>query len=70
MDSSRGIPVEHKLETYNMPRPGPTLCHPKNWLCRSERNSALDTLAPLLPLAHINGDNAYSPTNTRYKTTR
>ena len=43
---------------------------PKNWLCRSERNSALDTLAPVSPLAHINGDNAYSPPNTRYKTTR
>ena len=43
MDFVRGIQVEHKLETYNMPRTGPTLCHPKNWLCRSERNSALDT---------------------------
>ena len=61
MDSLRGIPVEHKLETYNMPRTGPTLCHPKNWLCRSERNSALDTLAPISLLVHINGDNAYSP---------
>ena len=27
-----------------MPRTGPTLCHPKNWLCRSERKPALDTL--------------------------
>ena len=53
-----------------MPRTGPTLCHPKNWLCRSERNPALDTLAIISPLAHINGDNAYSPPNTRYKTTR
>ena len=50
MDSLRWIPVEHKLETYNMPRTGPTLCHPKNWLCRSERNSALDTLVPFSPL--------------------
>ena len=56
MDFLQGIPVEHKLETYNMPRTGPTLCHPKNWLCRSERNSALDTLATISPLAHINGD--------------
>ena len=61
MDFLQGIPVEHKLKTYNMPRTGPTLCHPKNWLCRSERNSALDTLAIISPLAHINGDNAYSP---------
>ena len=30
--------------------PGPTLS-PQNWLCRSERNPALDT----------HGDNAYSP---------
>ncbi len=44
-----------------MPGTGPTLCHPKNWLCRSERNSALDTLAPISLLVHINGDNADSP---------
>ena len=58
MDFLRGIPVEHKLEAYNMPRTGPTLCHPKNWLCR---NSALDTLVPISLLVHINEDNAYSP---------
>ena len=29
MDSLRGIPVEYKLDTYNMPRTGPTLCQPK-----------------------------------------
>ena len=34
---------------------------PQNWLCRSERNPALHTLAPISPLVHINGDNAYSP---------
>ena len=34
---------------------------PQNWLCRSERNPALDTLAPISPLVHINEDNAYSP---------
>ena len=39
-----------------MPSTGTTSCHPKNWLCRSERNSALDTLATISPLAHINGD--------------
>ena len=34
---------------------------PQNWLCRSERNLALDTLVPISPLVHINGDNADSP---------
>ena len=34
---------------------------PQNWLCRSERNPALDTLALNSPLVHLNGDNAYSP---------
>ena len=34
---------------------------PQNWLCRSERNPALDTLARNSPLVHLNGDNAYSP---------
>ena len=29
MDSSRGIPVEYKLDAFNMPRTGTTLCHPK-----------------------------------------
>ena len=29
MDSLRGIPVKYKLDAYNMPRTGPTLCHPK-----------------------------------------
>ena len=28
MDSLEGIPVEHKLDTFNMPRTGTTLCHP------------------------------------------
>ena len=41
---------------------------PQNWLCRSERNSALDTQVPISPLVHINGDNAYSPPNTRHET--
>ena len=34
---------------------------PQNWLCRSERNPALDTLALNSPLGHLNGDNPYSP---------
>ena len=29
---------------------------PQNWLCRSERNPALDTLALNSPLGHFNGD--------------
>ena len=29
---------------------------PQNWLCRSERNRALDTLALNSPLGHLNGD--------------
>ena len=53
MDSLRGIPVEHKLETFSMPSTGTTSCHPKNWLCRSERNPALDTLATISPLATL-----------------
>ena len=34
---------------------------PQNWLCQSEHNPALDTLALNSPLVHINGDNAYPP---------
>ena len=33
----------------------------QNWLCQSERNPALDTLALNSPLVHLNEDNAYSP---------
>ena len=44
MDSLRGIPVEHKLETFSMPSTGTTSCHPKNWLCQSEHNPALDNM--------------------------
>ena len=61
MDFVQGILVEHKLETYNMPRTGTTSRHPKKWLCRSEHNCALDTVAPISLLVHINGDDAYSP---------
>ena len=75
MDSLRGIPVEHKLETYNMPRTGPTLCHPKNWLCRPERNSELDhmEIAPtLLPqntrLTKLHGDSKHNPSHVQQHT--
>ena len=48
MDSLRGIPVEHKLETFSMPSTGTTSCHPKNWLCRFERNMEISqTLSKL-----------------------
>ena len=69
MDSLRGIQVEYKLDAYNMPRTGPTLCHPKiGYVDLSVTPHS--TLIPFSPLVHINGDNAYSPPNTRYKTTR
>ena len=61
MDSLQGIPVEHKLDTFNMPRTGTTLCHPKIGYVDLTRNPAFDTLALNSPLGHLNGDNAYSP---------
>ena len=61
MDSLQGIPVEYKLDAFNMPRTGPTLCHPKIGYVDLTRNPALDTLALNSPLGHLNGDNAYSP---------
>ena len=56
MDSLRGIPVEYKLDASHRHN----FMSPQNWLCRSERNPALDTLALNSPLVHLNGDNAYS----------
>ena len=61
MDSLQGIPVEYKLDAFNMPRTGTTLCHPKIGYVDLTRNPALDTLALNSPLIHLNGDNAYSP---------
>ena len=43
MDSSQGIPVEYKLDAFNMPRTGTTLCHPKIGYVDPTRNPALDT---------------------------
>ena len=40
--------------------------HHKNLLCRSERHFTLDTLAPISPLVHINGDNALLSPITRH----
>ena len=56
MDSLQGIPVEHKLDTFNKPRTGTTLCHPKIGYVDLTRNPALDTLALNSPLGHFNGD--------------
>ena len=61
MDSLRGIPVEHKLETFSMPSTGTTSCHPKNWLCRFERNSALDNMEISQTLPKLHGDFEHIP---------
>ena len=61
MDSLQGITVEYKLDTFNMPRTGTTLCHPKIGYVDLTRNPALDTLALNSPLGHLNGDSANSP---------
>ena len=58
MDSLQGIPVEYKLDTFNMPRTGTTLCHPQNWLCRYDAQLNHRHLALNSPLGHFNGDNA------------
>ena len=58
MDSLQGIPVEYKLDTFNMPRTGTTLCHAKIGYVDPTRNPALDTLALNSPLGHFNGDHA------------
>ena len=66
MDSLQGIPVEYKLDTFNMPRTGTTLCHPQNWLCRCNAQLSSRHLALNSPLGHFNGDNARLSPNTRH----
>ena len=61
MDSLQGIPVEYKLDTFNMPRTGTTLYHPQNWLCRFDAQFSSRHLALNSPLGHFNGNNAHSP---------
>ena len=56
MDSLQGIPVEYKLDAFNMLCTGTTLCHPKIGYVNPTRNPALDTLALNSPLGHFNGD--------------
>ena len=58
MDSLQGIPVEYKLDTFNKPRTGTTLCHPKIGYVDPTRNPALDTLGLNSSLGHFNGDHA------------
>ena len=58
MDSLQGIPVEYKLDTFNIPHTGTTLCHPQNWLCRCDAQLSSRHLALNSPLGHFNGDNA------------
>ena len=43
MDSLQGILVEYKLDTFNMPRTGTTLCHLEIGYVNPTRNPALDT---------------------------
>ena len=61
MGSLQGIPVESKLDTFNMPFTGTTLCHPQHFLCRFDAQLSSRHLALNSPLGHFNGDNAHSP---------
>ena len=61
MDFLQGIPVEYELDAFSMPSTGTTSCHPKNWLCRSEHNSTLDTLVPFSRLVHTWRQRRLSP---------
>ena len=66
MDSLQGIQVEYKLDTFNVPRTGTTLCHPQNWLCRYDAQLSSRYLALISSLGLFNGDNAHSPQITRH----
>ena len=61
MDSLQGIPVEYKLDTFNMPRTGTTLCLPKIGYVNAMLLFRSRHLAINSSLGHFNGDNAYSP---------
>ena len=61
MDSLQGIPVEYKLDTFNMPRTGITLCHSKTGYVSVMLLFRSRHLAIYSPLGQFNGDNAYSP---------
>ena len=49
----QGIPVEHKLDTFDKPHTGTTLRHPQNWLCGLQSRIPLRHLALISPLGHI-----------------
>ena len=75
MDSLRGIPVEYELDAFSMPSTGTTSRHPKNWLCQSERNSALDHMEivpTLLPKntrhTKLHGDFKHNPSHVQQHT--
>ena len=61
MDSLQGIPVEYKLDTFNKPRTGTTLCHPKIGYVNATLLFRKRQLALNSPLGHLDGDSANSP---------
>ena len=67
MDSLQGIPVEYKLDTFNKPRTGTTLCHPKIGYVNMTLLFRKWQLATNSPLSHFNGDQRTpSPQVTRH----
>ena len=67
MDSLQGIPVEYKLDTFNKPRTGTTLCHPKIGYVNAMLLFCKRQLATNSPLGHFNGDQCTpSPKVTRH----
>ena len=67
MDSSQGIPVEYKLDAFNMLRTGTALCHPKIGYVNATLLFRKRQLALNSPLGHFNGDQRMpSPQVTRH----
>ena len=56
MDSLQEIPVEYKLDTFNMPHTGTTLCHPKIGYVNAMHLFRSRHLALNSPLGQFNGD--------------
>ena len=61
------VPVEYKLDTFNIPRTGTTLCHPKIGYVNAMLLFCSRHLAINSPLGNFNGDNADSPSQ-KYQT--
>ena len=59
MGSLRGIPVEYKLDAFNMSRTGTTLCHPK--IGYVDLSVIPHSTRPWVSSAGLRSDNAYSP---------